>query len=83
MTGGLVGRGAFLAAAMTSVDAAFAGSGGLLLLSGEPGIGKTALLGGSRRTSAAWHVLGGRRRPPLLAVDTGAACTRGRRARAR
>src|SRR5690349_6091656 len=45
MVGGLVGRGALLAAATTSLDAAFAGSGGMLLLSGEPGIGKTALLG--------------------------------------
>ncbi len=45
MTGGLVGRDALLGAAAPAVEAAIAGSGGLLLLAGEPGIGKTALLG--------------------------------------
>ena len=42
---GLVGRDAVLAAAAGPLDEALAGAGQLLLLTGEPGIGKTALLG--------------------------------------
>ncbi|CAA9488549.1 MAG: hypothetical protein AVDCRST_MAG67-1200 [uncultured Solirubrobacteraceae bacterium] len=39
----LVGRGRELAQLDVSLDRAFAGRGGLILLTGEPGIGKTAL----------------------------------------
>ena len=41
---GLVGRAAALAAGRGAADAALAGRGHLLLVSGEPGIGKTALV---------------------------------------
>lgn len=44
MTDGLVGRDAVLAVARAELDAALAGAGRLLLFSGEPGVGKTALL---------------------------------------
>ena len=43
-TAGLVGRDAELAALAASLDAARAGAGSLVLVSGEPGIGKTALV---------------------------------------
>jgi chromosomal replication initiation ATPase DnaA len=41
----LVGRDALLARAAQRIEAAAAGAGGLLLLAGEAGIGKTRLLG--------------------------------------
>lgn len=44
MTGALVGRGPVLATARAALDEAMAGAGQLLLISGEPGIGKSALL---------------------------------------
>jgi DNA-binding CsgD family transcriptional regulator/tetratricopeptide (TPR) repeat protein len=55
----LVGRDALLARAAQRIDAAAAGAGGLLLLAGEAGIGKTRLLGsiGRRAEQSAFSVL--------------------------
>ncbi|MFJ9824874.1 ATP-binding protein [Streptomyces sp. NPDC101160] len=56
----LVGRAALLTSLCRQVDAAAAGRGGLVLLAGEPGIGKTALAAEvlsyarSRGVTAAW-----------------------------
>src|SRR5579885_2109991 len=44
MTGPLVGRGPVLAIGAVALEQARAGSGHLLLFSGEPGIGKSAVL---------------------------------------
>ncbi|WP_433558567.1 ATP-binding protein [Pseudonocardia xinjiangensis] len=49
----LVGREATLAAARVVLDEVLGGAGQLLLVSGEPGIGKSALLGEVVRTAAA------------------------------
>ena len=40
----LVGRGPLLAGLGAALDAALAGHGSLMLITGEPGIGKTALV---------------------------------------
>src|SRR4051794_22593198 len=44
MSASLVGRGPVLATARAALDECLAGSGQLLLISGEPGIGKSAVL---------------------------------------
>src|SRR5919107_4517986 len=49
MSGGLLSRGDELAAVARTVDAAFAGSGGVLVLEGPAGIGKTTVLEAARR----------------------------------
>jgi predicted ATPase len=48
----LVGRGPALAAARAVLDDVFAGAGQVLLVAGEPGIGKTALLAAIAREAA-------------------------------
>src|SRR5689334_22309734 len=45
MSATLVGRGPVLATARAALEESLAGAGQLLLISGEPGIGKSALLG--------------------------------------
>jgi predicted ATPase len=50
--GTLVGRGPALAAARAALDDVFAGAGQVLLVAGEPGIGKTALLAAIAREAA-------------------------------
>jgi hypothetical protein len=52
VAGALVGRGAVLATARTALDEAVGGAGQLLLISGEPGIGKSALLAELARAAA-------------------------------
>ena len=44
MTGALLGRGPVMATARAALHEAMAGDGQLLLITGEPGIGKSALL---------------------------------------
>ena len=44
MAASLVGRGPVLATARAALDECLAGAGQLLLISGEPGIGKTAVM---------------------------------------
>ncbi|GAA0908122.1 hypothetical protein GCM10009557_82810 [Virgisporangium ochraceum] len=58
----LVGRDAELAALDTAVDRFVSGTGGAVLITGEPGIGKTALLSalGRRARAARCRVLDGR-----------------------
>jgi hypothetical protein len=53
----MIGRGPVLARLAELVDAARAGRGGSLALRGEPGIGKTALLGWTRERAAGARVL--------------------------
>ena len=79
--GRLIGREPVLAAAGTVLQDALAGSGQFLLISGEAGIGKTAVLAEligqaeqSRRGRAARVLLGGHRGPAVLAVVAGRAC---------
>jgi predicted ATPase len=57
-----VGRGRELAALAEHLDAAARGAGVLTLIAGEPGVGKTRLLGEltQRARAAGWTVLGGR-----------------------
>src|SRR5947199_1150785 len=50
--GPLVGREAALATTAAALDGALAGAGGLLLVTGEPGIGKSALLAEQARRAA-------------------------------
>lgn len=59
---GLVGRDAELAAVDGALEALDGGTGGFLLLSGDPGIGKSALLGAAtdRARERGWNVLIGR-----------------------
>ena len=52
----LVGRTAALAATGAALSDAEAGVGGLLLVTGEPGIGKSALLAEQARRAAAWQL---------------------------
>ncbi|WP_432479046.1 helix-turn-helix transcriptional regulator [Nocardioides sp. GXQ0305] len=53
-----VGRGAELRQLAGLLDAARAGNGGVLLLQGEPGIGKTTLLDAARGMASGFRVLG-------------------------
>ena len=83
--GRLVGRDAALGIAGAALDDALAGAGQLLLVTGEPGIGKSALLaevarGAARpgRPGAAGRLLGRCRRAAVLALDPGAARDRHR-----
>ena len=76
----LVGRDEPLGRLRAALDSALAGRGGVVLVAGEPGIGKTAVLGaladgrgrpvGGRGVGS---VLGRLDGPTVLAVDTGAA----------
>jgi hypothetical protein len=50
--GTLVGRGPALTAARRVLDDVYAGAGQVLLVAGEPGIGKTALLAAIAREAA-------------------------------
>jgi predicted ATPase len=61
-TAGLVGRATELATLRAALDAAVAGRGALVLVTGEPGIGKTTLLSETARVAAdrGAHVLRGR-----------------------
>jgi ABC-type transport system substrate-binding protein/class 3 adenylate cyclase len=62
----LVGRDRELAAATETVDAVLAGSGGILFLSGEPGIGKTRLIAEVHRLVETAEPPPGARRPLWL-----------------
>ena len=76
----LVGRRLAIGALRSAVDAAVGGAGGVVLLAGEAGMGKTALASEAVAYAKArgadgrvGHVLGGRWRARLLAVDPGGA----------
>ena len=62
----LVGRQAELRALDTALRAAVAGHGQAIVLTGEPGIGKTRLVQESRKRFIAWVGAGGGRRPLWL-----------------
>jgi ABC-type transport system substrate-binding protein/class 3 adenylate cyclase len=62
----LIGRERELAAAADAVDAALAGSGGILFLTGEPGIGKTRLIAEIRDLVAKAEEPQGARQPLWL-----------------
>lgn len=62
----LVGRQAELRALDTALRAAVAGHGQVIVLTGEPGIGKTRLVQESRKRFIAWVGAGGGRRPLWL-----------------
>jgi class 3 adenylate cyclase/DNA-binding SARP family transcriptional activator/tetratricopeptide (TPR) repeat protein len=62
----LVGRQAELRALDTALRAAVAGHGQVIVLSGEPGIGKTRLVQESRKRFIAWVGAGSGRRPLWL-----------------
>jgi transcriptional regulator with AAA-type ATPase domain len=72
-----VGREAELAALTADLDAAVAGRGGVVLLAGEPGIGKTRLAeelaaqARARRPGAVGPLLGGGGCAGVLAVGPG------------
>src|SRR5262245_43273672 len=61
----LVGRGRELATATEAVDAELAGSGGILFITGEPGIGKTRLIAEVRGHAEKADSADGPRRPAL------------------
>ena len=73
-----VGRAAELAELVAGLDGALDGHGRLILLAGEPGIGKSRLADAlaeqarARGARSRRPLLGGRRRAGLLAVDPGA-----------
>ena len=78
-----VGRERELALLSQALEEALAGDGRVVLLAGEPGIGKSALADRlaaearrTRREGAVGPVLGGGRRARLLAVGAGAALVR-------
>jgi len=60
-----VGRARELARLLERLEAAERGQGGLVLIAGEPGIGKTRLLRelAERARAGGWRVLGGRMSP--------------------
>jgi class 3 adenylate cyclase len=62
----LVGRQAELRALDTALRAAVSGRGQVIVLAGEPGIGKTRLVQESRKRFIAWVGAGGGRRPLWL-----------------
>ena len=75
-----VGRGRELEELQEALDEAAAGRGGVMIVTGDAGIGKTRLLtgggrpgGGTELDGAHRPLLGGGRRPRLLAVDPGRA----------
>jgi DNA-binding CsgD family transcriptional regulator len=56
-TGSVIGREAELAAAVAACQGAAAGHGSVLIVVGDPGIGKTALLGAVGPADSGWHLL--------------------------